>query len=117
MYDSDDEEMFLFDEEVPAHVSAHAEARAQPVIRSMTRKPVRKPVTRKPDMRLSSSCPHKPFVGSLPAPELHEAMPLLNLPSSTPPIYDGSKIMSSLFTGTRVNKQSGQVGYNFFELK
>lgn len=113
MYDSDDE-MFLFDEEVPAHVSEHREARAKPAIRSMTRKQTSR---RKPEVRLSSSCPRKPIVGSLPMPEfLYDDMPPLNLPSSTPPIHDGANIMSSLFNGTRINRRSGKVCF-FFQLE
>jgi len=105
MYDSD-EEMFLFDEEVPDHVSEHQVARAKPAIRSMTRK---KTSRRQPAERLSSSCPQKPIVGSLPMPALlYDDMPPLDLPSSTPPIHDGANIMSSLFTGTRINRRSGK---------
>merc|ERR1712025_1344362 len=94
--------MFLFDEEGPAHVSQYEEARAKPALRFMTRRTYNNK-QKQPDMRLSSSCPSKPLVGSLPIPtKLHDDMPPLTLPG-TPPIHgDGPKIISSLFTGRRV---------------
>merc|ERR1711959_412198 len=103
--------MFLLDEEVPAHVTEHEEARAKPAIRSMTPRTYQTTF-----VRLSSSCPSKPIVGSLPTPELHKDMPLLSLPNTPASHDDGAKIISSLFTGCRVNEHSRKVRcpYLFF---
>ena len=112
-HDDDDDGMFLLDEEVPAHVSGRQKAGAKPAIRTkhhrIMKQTFKQTYKRRDDTRLSSSCPAKPLVGSLPIPELHNDMPALSLPA-TPASYDeGAKIISSLFTGCRVTGSSRKV--------